>query len=127
MGVSGIRKEMLFVLGQFFKATDRRFAKTPLSVSVSKAEFIDVVRGLSAVAKKERAIYRNLEDLEKNKLILYDANGLKMSRKGYNEYKRMLTELKQFRHIARSIKAKKIQFKRKTQTKLTKLIKLVRK
>ena len=118
MGVTGTKKEMLFVLGQFFKATSTRFAKTPLQVGISKAEFIDVVRGLGAVAKKERALYRNLEALENDKYVVYDDKELKMSRKGFEEYKRIYDELKQLRTIARSIKAKKIQFKRKTQTKL---------
>ena len=87
-------------------------------MSVSKAEFIDVIRGLKAVSIKERAVYRNLENLQKDKYIIYDERKLKMSRKGYNEYERIWKEADLFRKVADSIEASSMKFKRKIQTKL---------
>ncbi|MBU2561762.1 MAG: hypothetical protein KKD17_05685 [Nanoarchaeota archaeon] len=118
MGLSGKKKELLFVLGQFFKETDRKFSETPLLISISKAEFIDVIRSLQAVEKKERALYRNLEDLENARYIVYEDKNLRMSRKGFNEYARIRHELETLNKICSSIEAGRIRFKRKTQTKL---------
>jgi hypothetical protein len=118
MGVTGTKKEMLFILGQFFNKTNRRFSKFPLDVSVSKAEFIDVIRGMKAVSKTERALYRNLEVLQKEKYLVYGDRDLKMSRKGFLEYERVRKEVEHFRKISDSVEAGRIKFKRKTQTRL---------
>jgi hypothetical protein len=116
--LTGKKKEMLFTLGQFFRETDRKFAESPLLVSVSKAEFIDIIRGMSAVSKKERAVYKNLEELQKARYIVYDERSLSFSKKGYAEYERIREELEQLNAIASKIESKKIVFKRKIQTKL---------
>ena len=118
MGVTGTKKEMLFILGQFFRKTNRRFSKFPLDVSVSKAEFIDVIIGMKTVSKSERALYRNLEILQKEKYLVYGDRDLKMSRKGFVEYERIRKEVELFSHISDSVDKGKIKFKRKTQTRL---------
>jgi hypothetical protein len=118
MALGGKKKEMLFILGQFFRETNKRFGKANLKMSVSKAEFIDVIRGLKAVSTQERAIYRNLENLQKERYIVYGERSLRMSRKGYNEYERIRKEAELLRSISDSIKAGRIRFKRKIQTKL---------
>ena len=89
-----------------------------MTVSVSKAEFIDVIRGLSAVAKKGRAIYRNLEALQKERYIIYKNRNLRLSKKGYLEYERIRKDINHMNAISSNIEAKRIKFKRKQQTKL---------
>jgi hypothetical protein len=118
MHLSGKKKEMLFILGMFFSETDRKFSQAPLSVSVSKAEFIDVIKSLSAVSKKERAIYKNLEELQKEKFVIYNERELLLSRRGFNEYEAIINEMKNLDSIASKIEAQRIIFKRKVQTKL---------
>jgi len=118
MGVTGTKKEMLFVLGMFFNKTSRRFSKFPLDVSVSKAEFIDVIISMKTVAKQKRALYKNLEGLQKDKYILYDDRNLRLTRKGFNEYEKVRKEVERYRKISDSIAAGRIKFKRKTQTRL---------
>ncbi|MBN1544861.1 hypothetical protein JW898_05370 [Candidatus Woesearchaeota archaeon] len=118
MGVGGKKKEMLFILGQFLKETDRKFSETPLLVSISKAEFIDGIREMQIIKKKERAVYRNLEDLEKEKYVVYDNKNLSLSRKGFNEYEKIRQELDALNKVCCNMEAGKIKFKRKTQTKL---------
>lgn len=118
MGLKGTKKEMLFILGQFFQKTNNRFSKFPLDVSVSKAEFIDVIRGMKVVCKSERAIYLNLEMLQKEKYLIYSDRDLKMSRKGFSEYDRIRKEIERFSRISHSVEKGKIKFKRKTQTRL---------
>ncbi|HII71807.1 TPA: hypothetical protein HA265_03570 [Candidatus Woesearchaeota archaeon] len=111
-------REMLFILGQFLRETDRRFSSAPLKVSVLKAEFIDVVKGMGAVSKQERAIYRNLESLEKSGYISYADEGLTLTKKGHHEYMKMSGDLERFNLLLGMVKASRIGFKRKTQTKL---------
>lgn len=119
MAITGKKKEMLFILGGFLRETNRRFSTTPLKVTISKAEFIDGIREMGAVSTKERAVYRNLEELEKDKYIVYDdKKNLSMSKKGYGEYERLFKEFERMLSITGSIDAVKIRFKRKQQTRL---------
>jgi len=116
--LGGKKKEMLFTLGQFFRETDRKFAQTPLLVTVSKAEFIDVILGMSAVSKKERAVYKNLEELGKEHYIIYNDKCLGFSKKGLREYERIRKELDDMKAIESKIESQKLVFKRRIQTKL---------
>ncbi len=118
MALIGKKKEMLFILGEFLRETGRRFSRTPLKVSISKAEFIDAVKGMGAVAKSARAIYRNLELLEKEKYVQYSAGNLRLSRKGYLEYDKLFKDFERMLAISGSIDAARIKFRRKQQTKL---------
>jgi hypothetical protein len=119
MVLSGKKKEMLFILGEFLRETNRRFSSSPLKVSVSKAEFIDSIKGMQVVAKQKRAVYRNLESLQNEKSVLYDKDkNLSLSRKGYKEYERIFKEFEALLKISGSIDAAKIRFKRKQQTRL---------
>ncbi|MBW2965337.1 hypothetical protein KY363_07815 [Candidatus Woesearchaeota archaeon] len=119
MAITGKQKEMLFILGEFLKETNRRFSTTPLKVTISKAEFIDGIREMGVVSKKERAVYRNLEELEKGRYIVYDdKKNLSMTKKGYTEYERIFKEFERMLTITGSIDAVRIRFKRKQQTRL---------
>jgi len=112
------QREMLFIVGQFLHETSRRFSKSMLKVTVMKAEFIDSIRSLGIVSKQGRAIYRNLETLQKGKYILYDKNSLKITKKGCKEYEKIITKIDHFQTIERILHTKKIKFKRKLQTQL---------
>ena len=118
MGDNSAKKEMLFVLGQFFNKTNRRFSKLYLDVSVSKAEFIDVIKGMNAASKTERALYRNLETLQKEKYLVYNDRKLQMTKKGFAEYDKTCSELERLKMLSYTIEKEKIKFKRKTQTRL---------
>ena len=119
MGVSETSKEVLFVLGEFFKATDRRFVKAPLTVSVSKAEFIDAVMKTKAVKKQERALYKNLEELQNYRYILYRKDKvLKMSKRGLTLYRRMSADMERLMDMRIKMATTKVGFKRKIQAKL---------
>lgn len=118
MSLNNVEKEMLFVLGEFFRKTDKRFSKAHLEVSVSKAEFIDVIKDVKVVTKQNRAIYKNLEKLQKNKHITYRERQLRLTRKGFAEYERLKKELMRLKQIEANIATQKIRFKRKIQAKL---------
>jgi hypothetical protein len=118
MTLTDKKKEMLFILGQFLLETDKKFAEAPLQVSISKAEFIEIIKDMKAVSKTERTIYKDLEELQEKRYIIYDERDLRMSKKGYNEYIGIIEEADRLKQLAESIKASNIRFKRKIQTKL---------
>lgn len=112
---------MLFILGQFFRETGKRFLQSPLKISLLKADFIDNIREMGILSKKERTVYKHLEDLQKDRYISYDEKSLKITRKGYEEYVRIQTEIVRLSQISGAIRPEKIKFKRKMQTKLVQL------
>ena len=118
MGLTPKTKEMLFILGQFFKETARKFNSAPLKISIPKAEFIDAVNSLGVVDKKGRAIYRNLESLQKSRFISYKDKCLALTRKGHTEYLKVYVELERYGFLLSTIHSGRIGFKRKTQTRL---------
>jgi hypothetical protein len=118
MPLTNVQKEMLFVLGEFFKKTDKQFSAAHLEVSVSKAEFIDVIKGVKVVSKQNRALYRNLESLQKSRYIVYNDRELSFSKKGYAEYDKIRTELMRLKQIEANMATQRLQFKRKIQARL---------
>ena len=62
---------ILYALGRCYSLLNSKFQDKPLSVTVSKGAFIDMLLRAKSVAKQPRALYKNMEDLEKNKYIQY--------------------------------------------------------
>jgi hypothetical protein len=111
--------ELLFILCEFLKKADSRFSSAPLKISISKAEFIDEIREMGLVAKQERAIYRNLEELEKKRCIVYTKEkALRMGKKGLDQYHKMVADLEHLSAVRKTIESGNFKFKRKIQAKL---------
>ncbi|MBI4152988.1 hypothetical protein HY497_00560 [Candidatus Woesearchaeota archaeon] len=77
---------MLYTLGQCYQQLNQRFHDAPLEVSISKVGFIEALLLSGLVGKKERAIYKNLEVLEKQKLISYEDRQLRFTARGYKAF-----------------------------------------
>ena len=84
---------MLYILGEYYRHINRRFNTPFLKVSLTKTEYISVVKNSGVVSKQDRAIYKNLEDLEKDRLLKYDHSMLKFTLKGKKEYEKLCKEL----------------------------------
>ncbi len=80
------QKFILFVLGKLYDVANKKLKGRLLEVSVSKSAFIEVVMGGGLAKKKERALYKNMESLEKSKLISYESKILKLTKKGESLY-----------------------------------------
>lgn len=107
------RQFILFVLGQYYKEINHRF-KTPfLKVTISKVEFINLITKTGFVSKQPRAIYRNLENLEKEKLIKYDHQCLKFTPKGKKEFDRINKYLEPYVDTVEKIKNNKFKKSKK--------------
>lgn len=80
-----LKKEYQFViyaLKEYLKKINLRFEYEPLEASVSKIDFIRLMQNLDITDKSQRGLYKNLEILEKKKLIRYENKFLKLTEKG---------------------------------------------
>ncbi len=95
-GLSKPQAFVLFALGRCYEECDRRFADKPLVVNMSKKAFIDLSTKAGMVSKGERAMYKNLEDLEEKKLISYDNKSLKLTERGGKRFQELLTKIEPY-------------------------------
>lgn len=86
MGLTNKQKYMLFILGEYYKKERRRLKKSFLDIAISKPVFIDLVMESGLVSKKERAVYKNLEVLERKRLIFYENRMLKLTNRGIKRF-----------------------------------------
>ena len=96
-------KFVLYSLMEYLKKLNKRFKDKPLKASVSKIDFIRLLQNLKIVEKSQRGLYKNLEILEKRKLIRYENKFLKLTQRGLkvvqekenelNPYIRLLVDL----------------------------------
>lgn len=115
--ISNTEEEMLFVLARFLQESNKQFEDSPLRISVSKAEFIDGIMKLKAVQKQERAVYKNLENLERKRLIKYTkTKELGLTRKGLNQYNDMNKSITKYMLILNRLESKNMS--RNIQSKL---------
>lgn len=84
---------ILFVLGTCRAELCSRVKGKPLDFALSKSAFISLVRKASIVKKKERALYKNLESLEKARLVSYSGRDLRLSVKGLRVFSRLEREI----------------------------------
>lgn len=110
------QKLILYSLGQFYNSINQPWIETPLQLQTSKITFIELLLDSKIVAKQERALYRNLEALEKKKLIAYDNRMIKFTDGGLKELKKIDAEIKQFTSIEKYFSTEKIKIKRSLQT-----------
>ena len=73
---------ILYALMRYLKKLNKRFEDKPLEASVSKIDFIRMLLKLGIVEKSQRGLYRNLEILQKKKLIRYENKFLKLTERG---------------------------------------------
>lgn len=86
MAYTDVQKFILFALGSCYEELNKKIAGKPLEVEVSKVAFIDLIKDTGIAKKGERALYRNLETLEKNRLIAYANKNLVLTKKGKAVY-----------------------------------------
>jgi hypothetical protein len=87
---------ILFSLGQFYQSINQSFTEKPLRLRTSKIAFIELLMDSKIISKQERALYKNLESLEKKKLIEYVNRKIKFTELGLKELKKVNREIKKF-------------------------------
>ncbi len=118
MGVlTNNQRLVLYSLGQCYSQLNRKFEDKPLEISVSKIAFIEALLKSGLVSKKARALYKNLETLEKKKLIVYDNKMLKFTKRGYSSFSRLGKEIEPY-VTHNSFWNSDVKFNRKLQARL---------
>ncbi len=117
MGVSKQQAFVLFALGRCYEECDRRFADKPLVVNMSKKNFIELSRAAGMVRKGERAMYKNLEDLEAKKLVSYNSKSLKLSERGEKYFQELLSKVEPYLAVSLLLRSENILKYTKVQAK----------
>ncbi len=88
-----VERQILYSLGQFYDSLNQPLSKKPVRLRTSKIAFIELLLKSGIISKQERALYRNVESLEKKKLIGYEQKMIKFSKKGLKEHDTVSTEI----------------------------------
>lgn len=108
---------ILFSLGAWFEEANKRIRDKPLEVSISKKTFIELVMNAGIAKKQERALYRNLEQLEKKKTISYINKSLALTTKGKKMYSKIKQDMAPYLNVLDKLIAKSpTSYTRKVQT-----------
>ncbi|MBR9692212.1 hypothetical protein GOV06_05510 [Candidatus Woesearchaeota archaeon] len=107
---------ILYALMKYLKKLNRKFEHQPLEASVSKIDFIKLLKRLKIVEKSQRGLYKNLEILEKKKLIKYENRFLKLTEKGLKIVKEKDDELYPYLKLIINIEKGKIKTAKSPQT-----------
>jgi len=73
-------------------------------MSVSKINFIELLKRLKITEKSQRGLYKNLQTLEKKKLIQYENRFLKITSKGLKIVNRIENNINPYMLVLRTIK-----------------------
>ena len=117
MKTTRVQNFMLFTLGKWFEEANKKIKDKQLSVSINKVTFLDLVKKAEISEKQERALYKNLEILEKKKLISYDTKELKLTNKGIKLYEDIDRRIQPFFNVFKKLKEKDpTSYTKKVQT-----------
>ena len=118
MKVSKPQAFVLFALGRCYEECERRFADKPLKINMSKKAFIQLARAAGMVRKGERAMYKNLENLEKKKLIEYKNRSLKLTLRGEKYFHDILNKIEPYLSVSLFLHSENVLKYTKVQAKL---------
>ena len=115
MRLTDVQRLILFSLGQFYQSINQPLVAKPLKLRTSKIAFIELLLESKLLGKQKRAMYKNLESIEKKKLIAYDEKMIRFTVLGLKELEKINQEIKQFVEIENFFKTSQ-QPRRKLQT-----------
>ena len=112
-----VQKFILYALGRWFEEANKRIKDKSLTVSISKSHFIDVVMNAGIAKKQQRALYKNLETLEKKRLVSYSNKELFLTKRGEHWYKEIKSEMEPYIHVVKKLQEKSpTSYTKKVQT-----------
>ena len=117
MNITSVERFILFTLGEFYSQTNKKFSDKPLRLAMTKAGFIQIARKMNLAPKKERALYKNFENLETKKLISYNEKNLALTPKGEKTFKQISGQITPFISIKEILATENpLNYARKAQT-----------
>jgi hypothetical protein len=117
MAFTRTQRFMLYSLGLWFEEANDKIKEKPLKVSISKSLFIDLVNNAGFAEKQERALYKNLEVLEKKKLIIYQNKELELTSRGLKLFQEIKEDFSPYLNVYKKLKEKDpTSYTKKVQT-----------
>ena len=116
MKLNKIEKVMLYALGRYYEVSVKSLPDSNLAIHLPKSVFIDFVKKVELFEKGERAIYKNLEYLEKIKLVSYENKNLSLTEKGRKEYVVLKMGLRPYFEVNNLVVNDKVKNSKKLQT-----------
>ncbi len=116
MALSKKHKFVLYALYQYLNEANKLFTHQSLEMSVSKSIFIEALKKTKIADKSERALYRNLEILEKKKLLKYENKFLKPTEKGLKMFTGIQETVYPYLHAVDVIRKETLSMSKKAQT-----------
>jgi hypothetical protein len=107
---------VLYALYQYLREANKKYSDKPLEMSVSKSVFIEALKKTKIAEKGERALYKNLEILEKKKLVKYENKFLKPTEKGLKVFSAMHKEIFPFIHLIDTLRLESDSMTSRAQT-----------
>ena len=108
---------ILFTLGMLYDELNKKLENKHLQTSIPKYIFIELVHKAQITEKKTRALYRNLEALEKSKYISYENSNLALTNKGRKMYLKIYKEHEPYITLIDILfKVDVMKYSRKSQT-----------
>ena len=108
---------ILYSLGKWFEEANKKIKNKSLKVSISKTSFIELALKSGIAKKQKRALYKNLETLEKRKFLTYKNKELELTKKGEKLFKEIKEDLKPYILVYKKLKGKSpVSYTKKVQT-----------
>ncbi len=108
-------KLILHSLGQFYISLNQPLIEKPVRVRTSKIAFIELMLKSKVISQQERALYKNLEGLEKKRLLKYENRMIAFTPQGLKELEKVRKEIRPFTDIEQYFQ-KGVKSARKLQT-----------
>ncbi len=123
MKIPPAQKLILYALGQFYNSLNQPLIEKPVRIRTSKIAFIELLLQSKLVHKQERALYKNLEMLEKKRLIAYNNRMITFTDRGLRQFDKVQKEVRLFVEAERSFQnIKNMKSTRRLQTVMESLI-----
>ncbi len=95
MKLSKPERQILYALGKFYEQLNQQLHES-LQLETSKIAFIELLSLSKIITKQKRALYKNIESLEKKNLVEYKNRMIKFTSEGIVQLNRINYEIRQY-------------------------------
>ena len=115
MKLSRPQEFVLFLLGTCYSYCSRKI-REPLQLEMRKCDFIKLANKAGLIKKSERAMYKNLELLEKARYLDYKNNLLSLTPKGNRHFQSTMKKIGPYIELSNALNSKDVlKFARRAQ------------
>ena len=117
MSLTKVQRFILFSLGKWFEEANARIKDKQWGVAISKFHFIGLVLKAGFAKKQRRALYKNLESLEKKRLVSYENKELFLTLKGERAFAEIKKSIDPYIDVVKKLQEKSpTSYTKKVQT-----------